>query len=309
MSDAVGLPDVLDVVGYNYQENRYAEDHRLHPKRVIYGSENGHAYQAWLAVRDNPYIAGQFLWTGVDYLGEANEWPNRANGAGLFDMCGFKKPLGWFRESLWTDQPMVHLCASASGDRWIWDQTENWNWPEGSVVVVHCYANCPEVMLYLNGELVSTKTAAETRNGVYVWKVAYQPGTLRAVGRVNGKTVCEHTLQTAGSPSRIALAPDTKTLHADGKDIAQVEFQIVDDQGVRVPDAAPEVTWTVSGPATILGIGDGDLNNSETGQTNPHRAYQGRGLVILRTTKQSGDITLQATAPGLLPAQVTWSIH
>ena len=114
MSDAVNLPELLDAVGYNYQEARYAADHKTFPKRIIYGSENGHQYDAWLAVKTNSYISGQFLWTGIDYLGEAGEWPNRANGAGLLDLCGFKKPLGWFRQSLWSDKPMVYLCVSDS---------------------------------------------------------------------------------------------------------------------------------------------------------------------------------------------------
>src|SRR5208283_4732557 len=114
MSDAVGLAALLDADGYNYQEARYAADHRKYPHRILYGSENSHQYGAWLAVKTNSFISGQFLWTGIDYLGEANAWPNRANGAGLLDLCGFKKPLGWFRQSLWSDQPMVYLCASDS---------------------------------------------------------------------------------------------------------------------------------------------------------------------------------------------------
>ena len=111
-----GLPELLDVVGYNYQESRYAADHQKYPKRFIYGSENGGGWAQWLAVRDNDYVGGQFLWTGIDYLGEANRWPNRGSGAGLLDLCGFKKPSAWFRQSLWSDKPMVYLCASA--ERW-----------------------------------------------------------------------------------------------------------------------------------------------------------------------------------------------
>jgi len=100
MSDAVGLGEMLDVAGYNYQEARYAADHAKYPKRVIFGSENSHSYDNWAIVRDNAYVAGQFLWTGIDYLGEARTFPNRANGAGLLDLAGFKKPAAWFRQSL-----------------------------------------------------------------------------------------------------------------------------------------------------------------------------------------------------------------
>ena len=114
MSDAVGLPALLDIVGYNYQESRYAEDHARYPSRVMFGSENNHQYANWTIVRDNPYVAGQFLWTGIDYLGEAGAFPNRANGAGLLDLAGFKKPMAWFRQSLWSAAPMVYLAASVA---------------------------------------------------------------------------------------------------------------------------------------------------------------------------------------------------
>src|ERR1019366_5199082 len=109
MSDAVGLGEMLDVVGYNYQESRYATDHQKYPKRCILGSENGGQLANWAVVRDHDYVAVQFLWTGIDYLGEANRWPNRGSGAGLLDLCGFKKPSAWFRQSLWSDKPMVYL--------------------------------------------------------------------------------------------------------------------------------------------------------------------------------------------------------
>ncbi len=111
MSDAVGFADILDVVGYNYQEPRYAEDHKKYPKRFIFGSETGHGYQQWLAVRDNEYISGQFLWTGIDYLGEASKFPNRASSAGLLDLCGFKKQMGMFRETLWSEKPVIYATA------------------------------------------------------------------------------------------------------------------------------------------------------------------------------------------------------
>ncbi len=309
MSDAVGLPELLDVVGYNYQETRYAADHRQFPKRIIYGSENNHSYGAWLAVKTNAFIAGQFLWTGADYLGEAGPWPNRASGAGLLDLCGFKKPLGWFRQSLWNDKPMVYLCAARGfGGRRGWGAVESWNWPAHSTVTVLCFANCPQVELSLNGKIIGTKTISEAVNGVLRWEIPFTPGILRAIGRdQTGRERCQYELRTAGAPARIELLPDTSRLRADGKDVCQVEFQIVDADGVRVPDADDEVTFTLAGPAKIPGIGNGDLNNVESGQTNSHRAFQGRGLVILQTTAVPGEITLRATAPGLESGSVILS--
>lgn len=314
MSNAVGLPELLDAVGYNYQETRYADDHQQFPRRIIYGSENGRSLGAWAAVQTNNYIAGQFLWTGIDYLGEAGAWPNRASGAGLLDLCGFKKPSGWLRQSLWSNQPMVYLCAApaedagmegeAEGGHRHFDGVESWNWPSNATVNVFCCANCPEVTLTLNGQAISTKSVSQAINGVLTWQIPYAPGVLRAVGRTNGQDACEFVLRTAGPPARLELLPDTAHLQADDKDVCQVEFRIVDEHGVRVPDATNEVTFTLTGPARLLGIGNGDLANREKCSAPVHQAYQGRGLAILQSGDQPGGITFQAIAPGLEPASV-----
>jgi len=320
MSDAVGLPELLDAVGYNYQEARYAADHAKFPKRMIYGSENGQQYGAWQAVATNKFIAGQFLWTGIDYLGEARPWPNRASGAGLLDLCGFKKPVGWFRQSRWSDEPMVYLCAAdadaptnPAGGRRGFSGVESWNWPSNSTINVRCFANCPEVTLSLNGKIIGTQKSSEAVAGVLTWQIPFEPGTLKATGRAQGGETCEFVLQTAGVPSRIELLPDTIPLRADGKDVAQIEFQIEDAEGVRVPDADTEVKFTLTGPARIIGLGNGDLDNNENCQGDTHRAFQGHGLAIVQamttTNTSANKLVLQATAPGLEPARVTLVSH
>jgi hypothetical protein len=277
------------------------------PQRIIYGSETSQRYEAWRAVQTNNFISGQFLWTGFDYLGEANAWPNRANGAGLFDLCGFKKPLGWFRQSLWSDQPMVYLCADASRPAGRgFGGVESWNWPSNVTVNVLCFANCPEVTLTLNSKVVGTKSLSEARRGVLRWELPFEPGTLQAIGHdENGRPLSTYSLQTAGAPAQIELVPDKLELHADGKDVCHVEFRIEDAHGVRLPDAAPEVTFTLAGPARILGIGNGDLNSIEDCKSNTHRAFQGRGLAILSATSIPGDITLLASSPGLKSTRVS----
>lgn len=303
MSEAVGLPELLDAVGYNYQEWRYAADHKKFPTRIIFGSETGQSYAAWTAVRDNEYVAGQFLWTGIDYLGEAGEWPNRANGAGLLDLCGFKKPLAWFRQSLWSDQPMVYLCVTDAAHAKA-SPVESWNWPSNSTVVVRCFANCPEVTLALNDQVISTKKYSEAMDGVLTWKIPYAPGVLKVVGRKDGKDAATYELKTAGPANRIELIPDNTNLLANGKDICHVEFRVVDDQGVRVPNAEPEVTFTVNGPATLLGMENGDVNSPEPYQGPTRKTFHGRGLAILESTRIAGEVRVRATAPGLLPAEI-----
>ncbi len=307
MSDAVGLGELLDVVGYNYQEARYPGDHAKFPNRILFGSENGHQLANWTTVRDNDYVAGQFLWTGIDYLGEAGQWPNRANGAGLLDLCGFKKPNAWFRQSLWSRRPMVYLCASASGGGGVWRgrgarAQEHWNWSSNSMVTVRCYTTCPEVMLTLNDRSLGLKRLADAAEGALDWQVPFEPGVLKAVGRGNGSAECEFTLQTAGPAHRIELRSDAAELDADGRDICHLEFRIVDAQGVRVPDATAEVTFSVDGPADLIGIENGDLNSPATGKQSSRNAYHGRGLAFIQSKTASGGITVRATSPGLTSA-------
>ena len=309
MSDAVGFGEMLDIVGYNYQEQRYPADHKKYPKRFIFGSENHHTYSAWAAVKDNDYICGQFLWTGIDYLGEAGRWPNRANGAGLLDLCGFKKPRAWLRQSLWSDKPMVYICAAGSGidgrSRRT-SESEHWNWTKDRSVTVRCYTNCPEVALTLNDKQVGEKLSlTSAKEGVLSWQVPFEPGVLKAVGLKEGKPVSEFVLKTAEAAKSIKLIPDNTELRADGKDICQLEFQIVDAQGVRVPDAANELKFEVDGPADIIGIDNGNLNDTDNPKDLVHKAYHGRGLAFVRTKNAAGKVTIKVTAPGLEDATVT----
>lgn len=321
MSNAAGFADILDIAGYNYQELRYASDHQQFPRRVIYGSENRHDYAAWRAVRDNDFICGQFLWTGIDYLGEAARWPVRGNGAGLLDLCGFKKPLAWFRQSLWSDTPMVYLCAArqrpdANGAAPQTQGTpaldrmrrgflqEHWNWPAGATVTVTCYSNCPEVRLRLNGRDLGTQRLADAAEGALTWTVPYEPGKLEAVGVKDGAVVAEFALTTAGPAARVELVPDRSMIVADGNSICHVEYRIVDANGVRVPDAAVPVTFELEGPGNLLGLGNGDLSDSEDPHAHVHRSFRGRGLAILQGQTVTGVITLRATAPDLAPARI-----
>jgi beta-galactosidase len=313
MSDAVGFAEMLDLVGYNYQESRYPADHRQYPKRFIYGSENSGGWPQWLAVRDNAYVGGQFLWTGIDYLGEAGPWPNRGSRAGLLDLCGFKKPAAWFRQSLWSAKPMVYLCASAGGGGMgrgagggfgRFGAQESWNWPSNALVTVRCYTTSPEVVLLLNSRPLGTNRLSEAEQGVLSWRVPFEPGVLEAQGRRSGQAECAFTLRTAGPAQRIELLPDAKEMRADGRDVCHVEFRIVDAQGVRVPDAEPDVKFTLDGPDTIIGIENGDLNSSATGKDGVRKAYRGRGLAIVQSIRETGKVRLTARANGLKEASV-----
>jgi beta-galactosidase len=328
MSEAVGLPELLDVVGYNYQEQRYAADRARHPQRVIYGSENRHDYRAWAVVRDTPFISAQFLWTGHDYLGEAGRFPLRAADFGLFDLAGYLKPRGAFRESLWSAQPVVQLAAapadaathaSTSGQGTpLLDQQrrarvqQHWNWPAGSTLNVAAYANTEAVQLWLNGRLLATQTAAQAVEGVLSFTVPFEAGELRALGLKGGQPVASTVLRTAGPAARIELRPRTVAPVPglplqDG--VVQVEYTVTDAQGVRVPDAEQRLHFELQGAVEILGIGNGHLGDIDHPRDAHHAAHQGRGLAVLRRTGAVGSpaaepARLRVSAPGLVAAEL-----
>lgn len=315
MSNEVALPELLDVVGYNYQEGRYKEDHERFPRRVIYGSENGDSHQAWLAVTENDFIPGQFLWTGIDYLGEAGAWPARVFTGGLLDLATFRKPDAWWRQALWSDRPVVYLAAGQprrSGRRFRWRRIqpeEHWNWEEGSPVSVQCATNCPEVDLYLNGTLLQTLTREDDRRGWRRAELRYEPGKLEAIGRDGEEKLCRFALLTAGTPRRVRLESDVGRLAADGHDVVHLQFTIVDANGVRVPDARHEVEFTVRGPLKLLGIDNGLAGGEVDYQDNRCDAYRGRGLAILQSQRDTGEAKITATAEGLVSAEVVLQVE
>ncbi len=316
MSDAVGFGELFDVAGYNYQEARYAADHAKYPRRVIYGSENRHDYRAWAVVRDTPWIAAQFLWTGFDYLGEAGRWPLRAADFGLFDLAGFMKPRGAFRASLWSDKPVVYLAAATASATQIASQSgqgtplldqqkraqvaEHWNWPVGESVVVSAYANTPEVQLWLNGRLIGSQKAADAVEGILSWTLPFEAGELKAVGLKDGKPVAGFKLETAGAAARIEL----KRV-ATGKDgVEQIAFFVVDAQGRRVPDAAQRLHFALLGPVEILGIGNGNLADVDDPRDAEHAVFEGRGLAVMRRADNNTSARLRVSAPGLASAEL-----
>ena len=301
MSNFTDYPAALDVVGYNYQEFRYAEDHQKYPTRVIYGSENGMGRDAWAAVDSNAYVSAQYLWTGIDYLGEAGKWPQRASGAGLLDMAGFPKPEFYLRQSLWTTAPMLYLVAAeapAAGatpgrrSRGI----ASWNWPAASQVRVTAYTTNEATELFLNGQSLGRKTDRQPS-----WDVGYTAGELSAKGYRNGKLVSEMKLQTAGAPAAIQLKVDRSVTPAKARGVTQVEVCIVDDAQHPVPTATDEISVALTGPARLLGIENGDLANHDTPTSPRHRTHQGRLIIYVQSTG-AAPVGLTLTAPGLRTA-------
>lgn len=307
MSNETEYPGALDVVGYNYTERRYAQDHAAYPKRVLYGSENRHDLEAWKAVVENDYIFGQFLWTGLDYLGEAGAWPSRGFTTGLLDLAGFKKPRGYFRESLWSDKPMIYIGTSyrfRNNSRPSMDAAPLWNYREGTNVLVSCFTNCEQARLLLNGQPIGELKSKDPETGAIVWEVPYQPGILEAVGLNGGKEVARFTLKTSGRPHALVATPSFTSLKGH-PDVVEIVVQVVDEQGVPVFLADDEIMCRLQGPGRLLGLESGHPADMGDYTDFRQRVYQGRLKAYVKPVSDAGPLTITFSANWLKDAVVT----
>ena len=332
-----GLTGVIDVQGFNYHPETYDKLHRELPQMPFIATEIAAAvgtrgvyarqqftvpkdtacYQgnptlcqvaaygvnapdwaetaeaAWKAVAERPWMAGGFVWSGFDYRGEPTpfQWPAVASQYGILDTCGFPKDAYYYYQSWWSDRPVLHLFP-------------HWNWPgrEGEEIPVWVYSNCDTVELFLNGVSLGLKPMQP--NSHLEWNVKYAPGKLVAKGRRNGKTF-ESTVETTGKPAAIMLEPDRTVLTADGADISLVTVKIVDDHGRTVPVATNAVTFSVTGPGQLIGVGNGDPSCHEPDKGTRRYAFNGLCLAIIQSSRTRGAISIRADSPGLRSAKAT----
>lgn len=302
MSNQTAYPEAVDIVGYNYTEDRYDIDHKTYPDRVIYGSENGHGYDAWTAVRDNDHIFGQFLWTGTDYLGESGVWPSRGLGTGLLDFGSFMKPRGKFRASLWRDDPVAWLgtlpIRGDSDPGMSIDAPDIWNYEPGTRVRVYCYTNCPSARLMLDGKEIGAPATPDSRHGMIAWDVPFAPGRLTVEAcDSEGNTAATDTIATTGRPHALRV-----TAQRDG-DLAHVLVEVVDENGLRVPLADNMVTCHCEG-GRLLGLeGTGNTDMSHPRATE-RRASSGRVLAYVALTDGT-PAHLRFTSPLLDSAEIS----
>lgn len=320
-SNATGLAQLLDVTGYNYLEQYYARDHETYPERIILGSENSHSLPAWRAVAVNDFVAGQFLWTGIDYLGESRRYPSRGSTAGLLDYCGFRKPESYLREALWSDRPMVYAAAqeappqggrggaanaAARGGR----LAEHWNWSADSrkTIPVQVYTNCAAAELWLNGRSLGEKPVVDRLQPVLSWEVPNEPGVMRVVGKREGKEAARFELATAGPAHHLVLAPDRTVLQTNGNEVSSVEIRVVDAEGRRVYGADLTVEAAVTGAGELAALDTSDATDVSPVQTSHRKVYQGRALAIVRAARSAGTLTLRVSAPGLSAAEAALTV-
>lgn len=305
-----GLADMLDVVGQNYRENEILAAHDQKPTRKILGTENTHDRNQWVAMRDHAPYAGQFLWTGIDYLGESRRWPVIGHASGLLDRTARIRPLGRERESWWSEKPVVSVARRVANDDLMptdpgYAQEERHtqvlfsDWTPKNLSVhdenVEIYSNCKEVELFLNKKSLGKKEINANATP-RVWHVAFEPGTLKAVASNNGKTVATQELRTAGKPAAIQLETKNTKLGTSWDDVAIVRATIVDADGIPVPRADDLVSFNLSGPCVVAAVDNGDNESHDSFQTSQRRAYLGECVAYIKATRDSGKIEISAIA-------------
>lgn len=305
MSNETTYPDALDVVGYNYTENRYQTDHESFPDRIIYGSENRHDMNAWKAVRDNDHISGQFLWTGIDYLGESHRWPSRGFTTGLIDLAGFKKGRGYFRQSLWSDQPMIYLGTyPARNERNPGiNASSHWNYQKEEMIRVVSYTNCEEAQLMLNGEKFKSRKSDHDDTGVITWDIPYDAGKLEVVGYIGGEEAARYFIETSKRPHAIRAEAWKDKVSAD-RGVAQIEIQVVDKNGVPVYFSDNEITCTIQGPARLLALEASNPRDMGDYTNNRLRVHNGRMIAYIEATGKKGTATINFSSQWLENAAI-----
>lgn len=272
------------------------------PDHTVSAYDNTFAYwgatheKSWLAVKDKTYIAGCFVWSGFDFLGEPVPygWPSRSSYYGIVDLAGFPKDVYYLYQSEWTDKPVLHIFP-------------HWNWKPGDSVDVWAYYNqADDVELFLNGQSLGKKNKSSDTLHV-LWRVAFQPGVLQAVSRKGGKTVLTKQIKTAGKPARIELIADRTQLSANQNDLSFVTVRIADANGNLVPDAANIVNFSIKGPAILAGTDNGNPVSMEPFKSNSRKAFNGFCLAMVQTNGKKGSIVLEATSPGVKAAAVRLS--
>ncbi len=319
---------VCDVIGYNYMDPQAAAYHKTHPDRPVMGTENVSAVgtrgiyitdpskgyvssydpytttgrasaEGWWQFCDaQPWLAGGFVWTGFDYRGEPSPdgWPNVSSQYGIVDTCGFPKDTFYYYQSWWTQKPVLHLFP-------------HWNWPayEGREIAVWVYSNLDKVELFHNGKSLGIK--AVEKNSHVAWNVKYLPGSLEARGWKDGKHVMTTRRDTTGPAAKLVLLPDRKSLSADGVDVAMFSVAVQDASGRVVPITNNLVTFRITGPARLIGVGNGDPTDQSPDKGTSRKAFSGYCMALVQSDKSPGTITVEATSPGLAPATASVACH
>ena len=331
----------LDIAGYNYgsggdHQNKsiFDTDHERVPSRIMVQTESYalEAFRSWMDVMDHPWLVGDFVWTGFDYIGEAsigwrgywqeqNFFPWNLAFCGDIDICGWKRPQSYYRDALWKSNQLSVFVKPPKPSfpenpdkmfwsKWNWfDAVADWNWAgnENTPLEVTAYSSCDEVELFLNSRSLGKMKTDRTTEFKATWNVPYQAGELKAVGYTGKKQVNTAILRTAADPAQIKMSADRNVIKANGQDLSYITVELVDDNGIRNPKAENPVKFEIEGPGKIIGTGNANPVSLESFTTPERKAWQGRCMVVIKSDYVEGKIILRASSPGLTPASIVIS--
>lgn len=320
----------LDITGYNYMIHKHAEDHQRVPDRVMWQTESyaKDTYQNWSLVHDFDYIIGDFIWTGIDYLGESGigRWwydgdvpgehyerplyPWHAAYCGDIDLTGWRKPISHYRNLLYNDTEKLYMAVREPDGYYgkirtgLWTAYptwESWNWPghEGKNIEVEVYSKYPIVRLYLDDKLVGEKVVGRETEMKAVFSLPFKPGTLKVEGVENGVVKDAKMLSSASEPVAIRTKVENREMKADGTDLSFVQIEIVDREGRVCPNASVELEAIVTGSGVLAALGNADIKDSDTYADQIHKSWKGRALAVVRSTKKAGKVKLTIKSKGL----------
>ena len=326
----------LDVTGYNYMIHKSEGDHQRVPDRIMWQTESypRDAFKNWEKVHDHDYIIGDFVWTGIDYLGESGigRWwydgdvagehyhrplyPWHAAYCGDIDLTGWRKPISHYRSMLYNDNEKLYLAVKEpdgyngrirTGLWAVWPTWESWNWPghEGKSIEVEVYSKYPKVRLLLDDKVIAEKEVSRQTEFKAVFAIPYQPGTLKAEALQDGKVIETRELSTASEPVAIRAIAEDKQMKADGEDLAFIQVEVVDKDGRVCPNAELKLQLDVTGAGVLAVAGNADIKDLDPYTDNKMTTWKGRGLVVLRSTTKPGNAKLTIRAQGMKPVAVS----
>ncbi len=327
----------VDVAGYNYVWSRYEADHQAYPQRIIYGSESypKEAAQNWNLVEKHPYIVGDFVWTALDYLGEAGlghtdelgldehnsqfkGWPWYNSWCGDVDLCGDKKPQSFYRDVVWREsdismavRPPVAIGKREFVNNWGWtDERLSWSWKglEGQPMRVNVYSRSPRVRLYLNGLLIGDKEP-DKENFTAVFEVPYAQGELKAVNVVKNKERASMVLTKVGEPAAIRLVADRNQINADKNDLAYIKIEIVDADNQVIPDAAFPIVIHCSGVGSVAASGNASPNDMRSFRSLTPVTFRGKAIAVVQPDGSKGRIELKVSGEGIGSSLLTIDVE
>ena len=317
VSHVSGYADAVDVMGYSYRRALYDYAHALYPDKPLMGTENLGQWHEWKAVLERPFIPGVFLWTGIDYLGEAHEqWPKKTLGTGLLNTAGFDKPSYHMFKSLWTNEPYVRAFTQTlekslytqdtNGNitpknpdawqhaLWVWqDVNPHWNYQPGQHIAVEAYSNQPELELRLNNKSYGTKKLEWFEDHIYKWLVPFEAGELRVI---SPDGAASHALVTAGEPVKVRLLADKHVLSADNVDCVHVVAQLLDANNHEVKHTERRIRFEVEGDVRVLGVDSGGSHSMRTHNARELVTHEGRALMILQANQQRGCVRVSTVS-------------